>query len=126
MKFEEYNISDNNGKSNCVVRSLCKVLNKEYDDVFNGLVDKAKELNLESFNDIEVFESYMNDNNIIKIDSVKDTLIKDLKLDNSTYIVFCYDKKDFYHMLPIIDNTIYDKSEDSINLYTIDVYKKID
>ena len=124
MKFIEYNLVSENGKSNCVVRSLCKVLNKDYNEVFNGLIEKSKELKAESFNDIEVFENYMKDNNIIKIDSIKDTLVKDLNLDNNTYIVFCYDKGDFYHMIPIIDNTVYDKRIDSLELYTISIYKK--
>ena len=29
MTFKEFYISDKNGKSNCVIRSLCKILNKE-------------------------------------------------------------------------------------------------
>ena len=67
MMFKEFYISDKNGKSNCVIRSLCKILNKEYDDVYNDLCAVAKELNCSSFNDIEVFETYMENNNIFKI-----------------------------------------------------------
>ena len=33
MTFKEFYISDKNGKSNCVIRSLCKILNKEYNDL---------------------------------------------------------------------------------------------
>ena len=124
MKFIEYNLTDKNGNSNCVIRSLCKILNKGYDEVLNGLLDTAKELNNESFNDIPVFEEYMKQNNINKIDIEQDKQIKDLKLDNGSYIVFCYNKEDFYHMIPIIDNTIYDKRIDSLELYTISIYKK--
>ena len=124
MKFTEYNLTDANGNSNCVIRSLCKILNKEYDDVLNGLLDTAKALNNESFNDIPVFEEYMKQNNIIKLDIEQDKQIKDLKLDNGSYIVFCYNKGDFYHMIPIIDNTVYDKRIDSLELYTISIYKK--
>ena len=68
MNFIEYNLTDKNGNSNCVIRSLCKILNKEYNEVLNGLLDTAKVLNNESFNDIPVFEEYMKQNNIIKID----------------------------------------------------------
>ena len=32
MTFNEYYILNKNGKSNCVIRSLCKILNKDYDD----------------------------------------------------------------------------------------------
>ena len=122
MTFKEFYISDNNGKSNCVVRSLCKALNKEYDEVYSDLIEISKKLNC-SFNDVEVFEKYMSDNEINKINSSEST-IKDLKLDNGTYIVFCYDKKDFYHMIPIIDDVIYDKNDDCLNLYVISIYKK--
>lgn len=125
MNFIEYNLTDANGNSNCVIRSLCKILNKEYDEVLNGLLDTAKILNNESFNDIPVFEEYMKQNNIIKIDIEQDKQIKDLKLDNGSYIVFCYNKGDFYHMIPIIDNTVYDKRIDSLELYIISIYKEI-
>ena len=124
MTFKEFYIVDKDGKSNCVVRSLCKILNKEYDDVYNGLFKVAKELNCSSFNDIPVFEKYMEDNNIFNIDYDKDIMIKDLNLNGNSYIVFCWDKSDYYHMIPIINNVIYDKNNDCINLYVISIYKK--
>ena len=124
MKFEEFYISDKNGKSNCVIRSLCKILNKEYDEVYSKLCEISNKLNCSSFNDIEVFEMYMKNNNIFKINYEKDGLVKNLKLDNGSYIVFCYDKKDFYHMIPIINNVIYDKNFDCMNLYVISIYMK--
>ena len=37
MKFEEYNITNNDGKSNCVIRSFCKMFNESYNDVYNEL-----------------------------------------------------------------------------------------
>lgn len=125
MTFKEFYISDNDGKSNCVVRSLCKILNKEYEDVYNGLCEISKELKRSSFNDIEVFEKYIEKNNIIKINRDEDIKVKDLKIDNGSYIVFCYDKKEFYHMISIIDNDIYDKNSDCMDLYVISVYRKI-
>ena len=124
MTFKEFYISDKNGKSNCVIRSLCKILNKEYEDVYNGLCEVSKELKRFSFNGIPVFEKYMEDNNIFKIISEKDIKVKDLKMDKDSYIVFCYDKKDYYHMVPIIDNVIYDKNFDCMNLYVISIYKR--
>ncbi len=124
MKYENYNISGSNGKSNCVIRSFCKLYNKEYDDVFNELVDLAKELNCDSFNDIEVFEEYMNRNETYPIEYGKDIKINDLELDDDSYAVFCWDKGDYYHMVPIIDDTLYDKSDKSLDLYTMKVYKK--
>lgn len=124
MTFKEFYIVDKDGKSNCVVRSLCKILNKEYDDIYNNLCKIAEELNCSSFNDIEVFEKYMEDNNIFKIIFEEDIKVKDLKMDKDSYIVFCYDKKDYYHMVPIIDNTIYDKNSDCLNLDVISIYRK--
>ena len=109
MTFEEFYISDKNGKSNCVIRSLCKI---------------ANDLKNNSYNDVPVFEKYMEDNNIFKISCEEDIKVKDLKIDNSSYIVFCYNKKDYYHMIPIINNTIYDKNSDCLNLNVISIYRK--
>lgn len=124
MIFKEFYISDKSGKSNCVIRSLCKILNEKYDKVFNDLCEVAKELNCSSFNDIPVFEKYMEDNNIFKTDFDKDIMIKDLSLDDNSYIVFCWDKKDYYHMIPIISNVIYDKNSDCLDLYVLSIYRK--
>ena len=122
IKYEKYSISNKDGKSNCVIRTFCKLFNKDYDTIFNELVDLAHELNRNSFNDIEVFEEYMKRQNINKIGS-KEIKLKDLNLDSGTYVVFCYDKKDWYHMVPIIDNVLYDKTNDSLELYVISLYK---
>jgi len=124
MTFKEFYITDKNGKSNCVIRSLCKILNKEYNDVYNDLCKIAEDLKCDSFNDIPVFEKYMEDNNIFNIDYNKDIMIKDLNLNDNSYVVFCWNKKDYYHMLPIIDNVIYDKNSDCLNLYVISIYRK--
>ncbi len=122
MKYEYFYITDNEGKSNCVIRSFSKIYNKEYDEVSKGLLDISKELNT-NFNDIETFEEYMKRLNTKKIDYGKDLLIKDLSLDNDKYIIFCYDKKDFYHMVPVINKTVFDYCDDSLNLYVISIYK---
>ena len=124
MEFKEFYIEDSNGKSNCVIRSLCKILNKEYNEVLNGLITVQNQINAESFNDIPVFEKYMENNNIYKIDCFGEPKIKDLKLDNGSYIVFCYDKKERYHMVAIIDNVVYDKKDNYRDLYTISIYKE--
>ena len=125
MKFNEFYVCDKHGKSKCVIRSLCKVYEKDYDSVYNELCNTAKELNCESFNDVEVFENYMKRYNTIPLDYGKDVKIKDLNLDNEKYLIFCWDKKNFYHMVSIIDNVLYDRNAESLELYTITVYKKI-
>ena len=122
IKYEEYFISNKDGKSNCVIRTFCKLFNIDYDTIFNELVDLTHELNRNNFNDIEVFEEYMKRQNSNKIGS-KEIKLKDLNLDSGTYVVFCYDKKDWYHMVPIIDNVLYDKTNDSLELYVISLYK---
>ena len=124
MKFSEFYISNSEGKSNCVIRSFCKMYDEEYDNVYNELCDIAKELNCESFNDIEVFETYMKSRNTTKLDYGKDIKIKDLELDDGKYIIFCFDKKDYYHMVPIIDNVLFDKDNSSLELYIINIYKE--
>ena len=126
MKFKKYYICDNDGKSNCVIRSLCKNYNEEYSDVYNELCSIAKELNCDSFNDIEVFETYMKRRNTYRIDYGKDLKVKDLVLENGKYLVFSYDKKEFYHMFSIIDNTVYDKDDKCLDLYVITIYKQFD
>ncbi len=123
MKFEPYYIESKDGKSNCVVRSLCKLLHKDYDKVFNDLVSYATKLGYSSFNEIEVFEAYMKDNAIVKQPYGSNIKIGDLKLDNGAFIVFCYDHQDYYHMVCIINNVLFDKSDDSKELYTISIYK---
>ena len=124
MEFKEYYIENNEGKSNCVIRSLCKLYNKEYNDVYNELISISKELNSESYNDIEVFETYMKRYNTLPLDYGNNLKIKDLNLDKGSYIVFCYNKQDFYHMIPIINNIVYDKDNRCLDLYVITIYKK--
>ena len=124
MEFNEYFVSNKEGKSNCVIRSFCKIYNEDYDTVFNELCDIAKELNCESFNDVEVFEYYMKKRNTESIDYGKDQKIKDLGLGEGEFLTFCWDKNDFYHMAPIINDTLYDKNDKSLDLYAIKVYKK--
>ena len=67
MKFNKFYICNSEGKSNCVVRTFCKSFNEEYENVYNELCLIAKELNCESFNDIEVFENKTNINWLITI-----------------------------------------------------------
>lgn len=122
MNYNYFYLTDEDGKSNCVIRSFCKIYDMEYNDVSNELLSISKELNC-NFNDIETFEEFMKRRNTIKLDNYQDVLIKDLKLDNGKYIVFCYDKKDFYHMVPVINNIVYDYNNGSLKLYVISIYK---
>ena len=124
MKFNEFFISSKEGKSNCVIRTFCKMFNEEYDSIYNDLCSIAKQLECSSFNDIQVFERYMKEHDTFPIKYDKDTKIKDLDLNDGNYAVFCWDKKDFYHMVSIIDNNLYDKDDRSLELYAIKIYKQ--
>lgn len=95
MKYEYYNPSLERG--GCISRAISKALNINYSDVKNNLIKLSIKLK-------------------------KDELVKNLNLDNGTYIVFCY-QDDFYHMTCIMDNTLYDNKKDSFNLKTITLYK---
>ena len=77
MKYEHFFISNKDDKSNCVIRSFCKLYNKDYDETYTELCNIQKELNCESYNDIEVFETFMKRNNTNKIEYGKDMKIKD-------------------------------------------------
>ena len=126
MKYKKYYVESKNGKSNCVVRTCTKLLGFSYEEVFDELCAIAEYLKLESFNDVEVFETYLDRHGIKKIEFKSNKKIKDIVLDKGEYVIFCYDKKDFYHMIPIIDNIIYDKNEECLDLYVISLYKKED
>ena len=124
MKFSKYNVADAKGNSNCVVRSFCKIYNDSYDNVYKKLCSIARELIIDSFNDVKVFETYMIRNQTFLIDYGKNIKVKDLKLGKGNYIVFCWNKKEFYHMVAIIDDIMYDKNDNSLELFTISIYKK--
>ena len=95
MKYEYYNSSLERG--GCISRAISKALNINYSDVKNDLKKLSIKLK-------------------------KDELVKNLNLDNGTYIVFCY-QDNFYHMTCIMENTLYDNKKDSFNLKTITLYK---
>lgn len=122
LKFEMYNPDEN---CNCVIRSLSKILEKNVINVKDELINLANEMNHIDYTDVEVFEKYMELNNIIKENNnLKDVQIKDIDFSNGKYVVFCWDKDNFYHLVSIIDNVLYDKKEDTLNLYPISIYKE--
>ncbi len=122
LKYEMYNPDE---KCNCVVRALSKMLEKNVINVKDELINLATEMNHIDYTDVEVFEKYMELNNIIKEkNDLKDVQIKDINFSDGKYIVFCWNKDNFYHLVSIIDNVIYDKKEDTLNLYPISIYKE--
>ena len=126
MQFKKYYISDSEGKSNCVIRTCCKLFNEEYFNVKKELSDVASKLGYDNYTEVDVFESYLYNKDYSCIDCIPDIKIRNLELPIGKYAIFCYDKKNFYHMISIIDNVIYDRSDDCLDLFVIKVYKKDD
>ena len=121
MKFEYYNPSDET--RSCVVRTMTKLSGKEYDTVKTELIAIAENMGFDSYNNETVFEKYMAENDIFKFKEYGDTKVGELNLENGTYCVFSTDQNGFYHLFPVIDNVIYDRRDDSRELYVIAVYK---
>ena len=124
MNFKEYYSTDKDGKSNCIIRSFCKLFNKEYDVVLGELNKITEELCYDSFTEVEVFETYLTEHGMNSIDYGWEVKVKDLELEKGEYAIFCWDKKDYYHMVCVIDDTLYDRDDKCLDLYTISIYKK--
>lgn len=119
MKFEEYNpVLESGG---CIPRALSKFFKKDYNQIKKELTLLAHKMNYKTYQEVEVFERYLKNNNVYKIPSEK-VLVKDLVLENGAYLVFAY-KNDFYHLMCIINNTLYDKNMDGLELQVISLYK---
>ena len=122
MKFEYYNPSDESGS--CVVRTMTKLTGKKYDIVKTELTALAKRLRCETYNDENVFGQYMVDHDIYKIKECNNTTVGELELNDGIYCIYSTNHNGFFHLLPVIDNVIYDRRNDSLQLYVIAVYKK--
>lgn len=121
MKFEYYNPVDEKG--GCIFRSFSKYFDKDYNTIKNEILDLQKELNAESYTDDIVIETYLNNNGVYDTNNPFRGQIKDLKNEGKS-IILCYNKKEFYHMVTIIDNVVYDKHEDTFDLYVLKIYKR--
>lgn len=119
MKFIEYNPV--NEKGNCIIRAFTKLLDKDYFIVKEELLDLAQQLSFIDYREIEVFEKYLRNYNADTL-TEKDMLVKNLKLGKGRYAIFCY-KGDFYHMVAIIDDVIYDKDDRCLDLIVLKIYK---
>ena len=78
MQYNNFYISNKDGKSNCVIRSFCKLFSEDYDKVYEELCCIAKELNCDSYNDIEVFETYMKRRDTLPFEYGEDMIVKNL------------------------------------------------
>lgn len=118
MKIEFYNPSEE--KNGCVFRSISKALNKDYEIV------KEDILNISSnYLDEKVFEKYILNNGFTIDESYNGKMLFDCSFSGAN-LVFTY-RDDWYHMICIIDNVIYDRVsiDDLKDLKVIKTYKKI-
>lgn len=122
MEFEYYNPSDD--KRSCVVRTMTKLTGKEYETVKAELTALAEELGFDTFNDERVFSRYMAAHGIIRLKGYDGVKVGQLEPGSGTYCVYCTNRNGFHHLLPVVDNVIYDRRDDSRELYVIAVYKK--
>lgn len=120
IEFSKYD-----GNGNCIIRSFCLIFNVEYNDVYSELCNIRDQLGCNSYTDILVFEFYLKEHHCYMVDSFC-YQVKDLLLDKGRYIIFCWNRKDYYHMIPVIDGVIYDKSSDCMDLYIIKIYRCYD
>ena len=102
---------------NNTTTAIIKILNKEYNETKQELIELSKRLGYEDYREIEVFEKYLSNHNIVELNQ-EFTTIKELKLEPGKYIIFG-NKEDWYHMVCLIDNTFYDKNE-KYNIINID------
>lgn len=120
MKFNYYNPVDEKG--GCIFRSFSKYFDKDYNSIKEEILDLQKKLNCESYTDDLVIETYLNDHGVYDTNSTFKGQIKELN-NKGKSIILCYNKNDFYHMVTIIDDTVFDKHEDTLDLYVLKIYK---
>ena len=118
MKYVNYDPSPERG--GCIIRSFSKAFNKDYYEVKDELELLGKKNNC-SWNDDKVIEEYFSDKNISNISY--NGKVTDYDYDGK-YLVYCHSKdKDNYHMVCIINNTIYDRDERVYDMYVVELYK---
>lgn len=122
MKYEYYNPVDE--KASCVGRSISKILDKDYEETKKELIELSKSLGYEDYREIEVFETYLKNHNIIELNQEFNCTIEDLIIEPGNYIIFG-NKEEWYHMVCLINNTIYDKNENYKEINIIKIYKQM-
>lgn len=122
--FEKYYIADDEGNSGCVIRTFCKLYDKQYDEVYRDLKKIVKEKGLPSYNEPEVFEEYMRRHNTFPIEFSDKIRVRELDLEKGSYVIHCSDGFEWNHLVPFIDGVVYDKSDDCLALQVMKIYQK--
>lgn len=123
LRFMYYNPS---GESrSCVVRTMTRLTGKPYETVKAELTALAAEMEYLEYNEPDVFEAYMAQHGIIKCIDDCGLRVKELKLERGSYCVFCTDHEGFFHLMPVQDGVIYDRRDDSQELFVLAVYRQM-
>lgn len=122
MRFEHFDPTDES--FSCVARTMTKLTGKEYTAVRAELTELARSMGLATYNDEAVFERYMAGLGMKRQDGHKAEKVGGLDLPEGTYCIFCTDRKGFCHLMPVIDNVIYDRKDTYRDLYVAAVYRK--
>lgn len=123
LRFLYYNPS---GESrSCVVRTMTRLTGKPYETVKAELTALAAEMGYPEYNEPDVFEAYMAQHGIVKCIDDCGLRVKELKLERGSYCVFCTDHEGFFHLMPVQDGVIYDRRDDSQELFVLAVYRQM-
>lgn len=123
LRFMYYNPS---GESrSCVVRTMTRLTGKPYETVKAELTALAAEMEYPEYNEPDVFEAYMAQHGIAKCIDDCGLRVKELKLECGSYCVFCTDHEGFFHLMPVQDGVIYDRRDDSQELFVLAVYRQM-
>ena len=120
LDYTYYNPSDES--RSCVVRTMTKLTGKQYDTVKQELLRQAADCGCETYNDQTVFEAYLRRYGFTPCEIGENTKVSGLNLNSGSYCVYTTNRSGFYQLLPVIDGVIYDRRNDSAELYVIAVY----
>lgn len=122
IMVEYYNPSEE--KKGCVFRAISKALNKSYDEVKNELKELSNNMGIYDLLDDRIFNNYLLKYGYKELNEFNDKNL--LENDYNGVNIVYSNYNDWYHMVCIIDNVIYDKFDlDRLkNLKVIKAYKK--
>jgi len=122
MRFEYYSPTDES--RSCVARTMTKLTGKDYDTVKAELTELSQSMGLDSYNDEAVFVRYMEEHGITEHKGHSGSRVGELALGPGEYCVFCTDGGEFFHLMPVIDDVVYDRKDTYNELCVIAVYRK--
>lgn len=122
MEFAYYNPSDES--RSCVVRTMTKLTGKTYKTVKGELSALAAELGYPDYNEPAVFERYLAAIGIFKFMGDDGLRVCELPPLDGVCCVLGTNRAGFFHLFPVIGGVIYDRRDDSRQLWVLAVYRK--